>query len=122
MTNGDRGSALAGEIGRAIAVAYEWPDGGPEARARVHLDPAVVEALTGEYEIEGLEDLVITAKPGPDGTLEFDVPGQGTMTFHAASADEWFELADGDVMLIERDEEGNVSRAVVGEQTVLIRR
>jgi CubicO group peptidase (beta-lactamase class C family) len=122
MTNGDRGSALAGEIARAIAMAYEWPDGRPEARARVQLDSAVVEALAGEYEVEGLEDFVITATPGPGGTLEFDVPGQGTMTFHAASTDEWFELADGDVLVIERDDEGNVNRAVLGEQTVLIRR
>lgn len=122
MTNGDRGSALAGEIARAISVAYEWPEGRPEARSRVHLEPDVVETLAGEYEIEGLEDFVITAGPGPDGTLEVVVPGQGTMTFHPASADEWFELADGDVMEIERDDEGNVRRAVVGGQTVLIRR
>jgi CubicO group peptidase (beta-lactamase class C family) len=122
MTNGDRGSPLAGEIARAIAVAYDWPEGKPEARARVHLDSAVVAALAGEYEIEGLADFIITAQPGPDGTLEIDVPGQGTMTFHPASADEWFELADGDVMVIERDDQGNVRRAVVGGQTVLIRR
>jgi CubicO group peptidase (beta-lactamase class C family) len=122
MTNGDRGSSLATEIGRAIAAVYEWRGWQPETRARIRPDSAVYAALSGEYRIEGLGDFTITLRPGPDGTLAIDVPGQGTMTFHAASADEWFETADGDVMVIERDEAGNVTRAVVDGQTVLIPR
>jgi hypothetical protein len=122
MTNGDRGSSLATEIGRAIAAVYEWRGWMPETRARIRPDSAVFEALSGEYRIEGLEDFVITFRPGPDATLAIDVPGQGTMTFYAASPDEWFETADGDVMVIERDDAGNLTRAVVEDQTVLVPR
>jgi CubicO group peptidase (beta-lactamase class C family) len=122
MTNGDRGGALAAEIGRAIATAYDWSGGQPERRSRIHPEPSAIAAIAGEYEIEGLDDFVITARPGPDGTLEMDVPGQGTMRFYASSEDEWFDLADGGVMLIERDGEGNVLRAVNEGETVLIKR
>jgi hypothetical protein len=122
MTNGDRGSALAGEIARAIAVARGWPIHGPERKSRVILDSAAMEALTGEYDLEGAPDFVIELRPGANGALEVVVPGQGTMIFYATSEDEWFELADGDVMMIERDEAGNVVGAVNDGTTRMIKR
>ena len=122
MTNGDRGSALARELTRAIAEAREWPIHRPESKARVTLDAAAVEALSGEYEIEGSADFVIEFRPGTDGTLEVIVPGQGTMVFYASSADEWFEVSDGDIMTIERDEQGTVVGAVNAGTTRMIKR
>ncbi len=122
MTNGDRGSALAGEIARSVADAGDWPINRPETKSRVTLDASVVDALSGEYEIEGVPDFEIEFRPGEDGTLEVVVPGQGTMVFYSTSADEWFETSDGDVMMIERDAEGDVVGAVNAGTTRLIRR
>ena len=44
------------------------------------------------------------------------------MVFYATSADEWFEMSDGDVMTIERDGEGRVVGAINAGTTRMIRR
>jgi len=122
MTNGDRGSPLAGEIARAVAESYDWPGGKSEVRSRIRPDASVFEEISGEYDLEGMEDFIITLSPGNDGALNVVVPGQGTMVFYAASADEWFDLSDGDVMVFQRDADGNVIRAVNDGTTVMIKR
>jgi len=49
MTNADGGSALIGEIERAVAQEYGWPDLKPEEKATVIIDPAVLSAYAGSY-------------------------------------------------------------------------
>lgn len=122
MTNGDRGGALGAEIARAIAGARGWPVLRPESKPRVRLDAAEMDAIAGEYDLQGIPDFVVEVRAGDDGTLDVVVPGQGTMVFYATSADEWFELSDGDVMMIERDENGAVIGAVNDGTTRLIKR
>lgn len=120
MTNGDLGSPLAAEIARAIAVAGDWPVDRPETRARIRPEPAEIEALVGDYVLEG-PDLVIEIRAGEDSTLEVAVPGQGTFTYYASSIDEWFDPSDGEVVTFERDEEGNVI-AARNDQTRVVKR
>ncbi len=122
MTNGDRGGGLATEIARAIASVRDWPILAPETRSRVVLDASEMEELTGEYDLVGAPEFVIDFRAGDNGTLEVIVPGQGTMVFYATSRDEWFDLSDGDVMVIERDEQGNVVGAVNDGTTRLVKR
>jgi CubicO group peptidase (beta-lactamase class C family) len=49
MTNSDRGNALVGEIERAIANEYEWPDYRPVARKSAPVDPEVLAGYVGAY-------------------------------------------------------------------------
>lgn len=120
MTNGDLGSPLAAEIARAIAVARDWPVDHPETRSRIRPDPADIEPLVGDYEVEGA-DLVVEVRAGDDATLEIAVPGQGSFTYYASSIDEWFDPTDGEVVTFERDAEGNVI-AARNDQTRVVRR
>ena len=122
MTNGDRGGALANEIARSITGSRGWPVLRPESKPRVRLDLAEMAALGGKYDLEGRPDFVIEFQNGDDGELELLVPGQGTVVFYATSADEWFELTDGDVMIIGRDENGAVVGAVIDGTTRLVKR
>ena len=49
MTNADGGGALVGEIERAVAHEYGWPDFKPEQKATVPIDPATLSAYEGSY-------------------------------------------------------------------------
>ena len=49
MANSNRGSQLASEILRAIAVAYGWPDFQPTKRRVAAVDPAGYDRLAGLY-------------------------------------------------------------------------
>jgi CubicO group peptidase (beta-lactamase class C family) len=49
MTNADGGSALIGEIERAVAQEYGWPDFKPEQKATVQINPATLSAYAGSY-------------------------------------------------------------------------
>jgi CubicO group peptidase (beta-lactamase class C family) len=122
MTNGDRGSALAGEIARGIARVYNLPGPHPETRTRVEVSDAVLDGIVGEYWLQGEPEFTLTAERGDDGALNLVVPGQGTMVFYPMSDDEWFDMADGGVLTFERDEDGNVTQATNEEGTTIIRK
>ena len=49
MTNGDDGPQLIGEVLRALAAEYEWPDYGVKQVTTVALEPAAVAGLLGKY-------------------------------------------------------------------------
>ena len=49
MTNGDGGLRLIGEIQRAVAQEYSWPDGRPQEHAVIKLDPKALRTFTGVY-------------------------------------------------------------------------
>lgn len=64
MTNADRGGELIGEIERAIAKEYGWPDFHSKERAIVKVDPAVLVAYVGEYEISSATKLKVSLRVG----------------------------------------------------------
>jgi CubicO group peptidase (beta-lactamase class C family) len=64
MTNGDRGGELIGEIERAVAKEYNWPDFRPKARAITKVAPAALHVYVGEYEIPEVAKLTVTFKDG----------------------------------------------------------
>lgn len=64
MTNGERGGELIGEIERAIAKEYGWPDLHPKEHTVAKVAPSVLQAYVGEYEIPGAVKLTITLKDG----------------------------------------------------------
>ena len=51
MTNGDLGLFVAGEILRAVALAYDWPSLKPVEKKVVAVDPKALASLEGRYEL-----------------------------------------------------------------------
>lgn len=123
MTNGDQGAALAGEILRAIAVAYDWPRLQPEVRGWRALAPETLAAYEGSYELEGQAEFVVTVRAG-DGVLLLDVPQQGIFTLHAEpdTDDAFFDASDGGTLVFQRDEDGAVEAVILQGQARLVRR
>lgn len=123
MTNGDRGGSLAGEIIRAVAVAYEWPRLGPEVRASRRLDAERLRAYEGTYDLENQEGFTVSITPG-EGVLLLDVPDQGTYTLRAESEtdDAFFDPSDGATAVFQRADDGAVVAVVLQGQARLVKR
>ena len=117
MTNGDRGTALAQEVLRALADVYAWPDFQPAVRAVRAVEPDALQDYAGAYAVEGStgpdgEPVVIEMAAG-DGVLQVTIPRQGIATLHASAdeAERFFDAEDGTVIRFERDDDGNVVAA-----------
>lgn len=110
MTNGDRGSALAAEITRAVSAVYGWPGFRPQVRPRVSPPADVLAALAGAYHVEGQPSVVVElASQG--NTLVVRVDGAPRGTLYAESDDVWYDVEDGTEIRFERDESGRVVAA-----------
>jgi CubicO group peptidase (beta-lactamase class C family) len=74
MTSSDAGIDLYGEIVRAIAVVYDWPDYKPEKVTPARLTAGELGALAGEYELPGIGPLPLWIQDGhlyaPDPRLD----------------------------------------------------
>jgi CubicO group peptidase (beta-lactamase class C family) len=64
MTNGEAGLRLIGEMQRAVAQEYSWPDGRPQEHAVIKLDPKTLQKFTGVYLFSGLFKFKVTEKFG----------------------------------------------------------
>ena len=119
MTNGDQGSQLAGEVLRAIAREYGWPDYKPTERTPAKVNPEVFKAYVGEYNVNGT--VKITTE---NGKLYVQPPGEPKSEIFAESETEFF-LTTGNIRVVfVKDEQGAVntvkvhfgSRAVEGKR------
>ncbi|HSM06831.1 MAG TPA: serine hydrolase domain-containing protein [Longimicrobiales bacterium] len=123
MTNGDRGSALIGEILRSLAHVYGWRDFAPVARATRPLVPEEAAAYAGEYVAESDSNLVVTIR-AEDGGLRVVLDGQEPVTLRPAAdtVDAFFDPGDGTVIRFERDAAGAVVAASQGNGSRIVRR
>jgi CubicO group peptidase (beta-lactamase class C family) len=112
MTNGDRGSALAGEMVRAVGAVLGWEDRAPVLRSRITMDSIARDGISGEYEVPAADGLVVTLEATRD-EVTIRIPGQGVETWYAASPDTLFSL-DGAVLALTRDAEGRVTGGSLG--------
>lgn len=64
MTNSDSGDAVASAYLRAVAKEYGWPDFHPIEHSLAAVDPALLPAYAGRYEVSGLATLTVTTKDG----------------------------------------------------------
>jgi CubicO group peptidase (beta-lactamase class C family) len=115
MTNGDQGSALANEVLRSIAREYGWPDFQPIERAVVKVNPALLTAYAGEYEISGKVTISVE-----NGQLYLQPPGQPKQKLFAASETEFFLQSDNLKIAFVKDAQGVVTgvKAHFGERVV----
>jgi CubicO group peptidase (beta-lactamase class C family) len=105
MTNGDNGSALAGEMVRAVAEAYDWPSQKPVSMKPAVLSQAQMTALAGEYQ-DG--DLKIRIEPAGK-SLHVTAFGN-VLEFVPESEVRFVPLSDGAPPLVfEKDSTGSVT-------------
>jgi hypothetical protein len=110
MTNTQGGSRLADEVMRSIATTYRWPDFQPKVRAAVSVDPKILAGYEGTYELTPKFSIVVTVE---GGHLITQGSGQGKVPMLAESETKFFPTAFDAELEFYRDEQGNVSYAML---------
>ena len=64
MTDGAGGLRLIGELQRAVAEEYKWPDGRVETHSLADVDPSVLRRYTGVYLFSGHFKMQVTLDNG----------------------------------------------------------
>ncbi|MGC2777953.1 MAG: serine hydrolase [Bradyrhizobium sp.] len=64
MTNAQGGQILANEIVRAVAKVHGWPDFRPIVRTSIQVDPAILSAYAGVYELTPAFSITVTLEDG----------------------------------------------------------
>jgi len=110
MTNGDGGLRLIGEIQRAVAQEYSWPDGRPQEHTVVKIDPSALRVLTGVYLFSGLFKFTVTEN---NGKLYVQYPpfGQEPLELLAESDNRFFTTSQPFVIEFQREADGSIKRA-----------
>jgi CubicO group peptidase (beta-lactamase class C family) len=110
MTSAQGGMRLADEVMRSIAATYHWPDFQPKVKTAVKLDPKVLDAYVGTYELRPNFDLVVSVE---DGQLVTRATGQGSVPMLAASETKFFPTAfDAEIQFF-KDDQGKISYLVL---------
>jgi CubicO group peptidase (beta-lactamase class C family) len=114
MTNGDRGSALATEIVRAVAREYGWDDFHSAEREVAKVDPKIYDAYVGEYEFKINPQLtVVLSFTSEGGKLLAQQQGGPKREWLPSSETEFFSLTTGNRVVFVRDAQGAVAEVVV---------
>ena len=93
MTNGDAGSALAGDIMRSIAKAYGWNDWKVTEKAMATVDPALYSAYAGNYQLDGMT--IVVTREGERLFIAAPPLGPERREIFPSSASTFFNLQDG---------------------------
>jgi hypothetical protein len=106
MTSTQGGSRLADEVMRSIAAVYHWPDFQPKVRTVVTVDPKILAAYVGTYELRPNFDLTVTVE---DGHLVTQATGQPSFAMQAESETKFFPTAFDAEIEFFKDDQGKVS-------------
>jgi CubicO group peptidase (beta-lactamase class C family) len=109
MTNSNSGDAIIGEIRRAVAQEYAWPDFKPEQRTTVPVDPATLSAYAGLYQTT-VGDVVLIKLILRSGRLylQADPFGAEPVELFPESETQFF-AAEGFRITLNRNEDGSVN-------------
>jgi CubicO group peptidase (beta-lactamase class C family) len=110
MTNGDGGLRLIGEIQRAVAQEYDWPDGRPQEHAVIKLDPTALRTLTGEYIFSGLFKFKVTEKSGKL-YVQYSVFGDEPIELLPESETRFFTTEAPFVIAFQKEADGSIKKA-----------
>jgi len=110
MTDGAGGLRLIGEIQRAVAEEYNWPDGRVETHTLASVDPVALRAYPGVYLFRGLFRLVITLN---NGQLYVQYPpfGDRPQKLYPESDTRFFMTSAPFVIDFQREADGSVRKA-----------
>ncbi|HKQ37227.1 MAG TPA: serine hydrolase domain-containing protein [Verrucomicrobiae bacterium] len=104
MVNSNEGNPLLGEIERAIAREYRWPDYFPEEKKTISLDAKLAEAYAGDYSGRGLKFTLLNE----GGKVFLKANGQQPLELRAESATHFFSEVLNLEITIKRDADHGV--------------
>ena len=109
MTNANGGDAIIGEIRRAVAREYAWPDFKPEQKATIPVDPAALSAYLGVYQTT-VGDVVLIKLTLRDGRLylQADPFGAEPVQLFPESISQFF-AKEGFSITLNRNKDGSVT-------------
>lgn len=122
MANGAAGPALAKNVVRSIAAAYDWPDFRSEVKTAVPLDQATFAHYAGTYTFSEGRRFIVAVD---HGHLAIRSPGEpGGDRLYAASANELFVLTQDLVLRFDGDPRQPLQsgRLVLGSHSLPFRR
>ena len=109
MTNANSGDAIMGEIRRAVAQEYAWPDFKPVQKATIPVDPATLSAYPGVYQTT-VGDVVLIKLTLRDGRLylQADPFGAEPVQLFPESTSQFF-AKEGFSITLNRNKDGSVT-------------
>jgi CubicO group peptidase (beta-lactamase class C family) len=108
MTNGENGGAVANELLRGIARAYQWPDYQPETVTAFPLKPEAFEEFVGRYE----RDDTVMLFYRKDDHFYLRMTNRPRREIFAKSKHEFFEIYGDDTYDFQQDEVGHVTHVI----------
>jgi CubicO group peptidase (beta-lactamase class C family) len=110
MTDGAGGLRLIGELQRAVAEEYKWPDGRVEAHSLANVDAAILRRYTGVYLFNGLFKMQITLDSG-QLYLQYPPFGDKPQKLFPESETRFFMTSAPFVIDFQREANGSVRKA-----------
>jgi CubicO group peptidase (beta-lactamase class C family) len=110
MTNGDGGLGLTGEIQRAVAQEYSWPDGRPQEHAVIKVDLGTLRSFTGVFLFGGLFKIKITENSGKL-YAQYPVFGDAPIELLPESETRFFTKEQPFVIEFQKEADGSVKKA-----------
>lgn len=119
MTNAQGGLELANALVGSVAKVYDWSDLQPIVRTAVQLDPSILAACAGVYEIDGDPKFSLDIRV-ENGQLVVRSPFRPKYQLFPESQNEFFAKVIGTEFEFLRDDSGRVAHLVLhhrGEAT-----
>lgn len=110
MTNGENGLPLIGEIQRAIAQEYGWPDDRAQEHTITKIDPSTLPAFTGDFLFGADSRFIITQQ---NGSLYVQYPpfGDAPQQLFPESPTRFFMTSEPVIIDFQREPDGSVKKA-----------
>jgi CubicO group peptidase (beta-lactamase class C family) len=112
MTNAQRGSDLAHALIASIAKVYDWPDLQPIVRRAIKLDPSILAACAGVYEIDSDPKFSLDIRL-ENGQLVVHSPNRPKYQLFPESQNEFFAKVISTEFEFLRDDSGRVAHLVL---------
>ncbi len=113
MTNGDQGWNLLNEILRAVSKEYVWPDFQPQEHALAKIDPALLSAYAGAYQVTGAEKPTLVTLKGAHLYVQTDALGPEPQELLPESDKQFFVLSAPLIIEFQTGEKGAAVKMVL---------
>ena len=124
MTNGDQGWNLLNEILRSVSKEYGWPDFQPQAHVLTKIDPALLSAYLGKYEVIGAEKPTLVTLKSAHLYVQTDALGPEPQELLPESDTQFFVTSAPFVFDFQKDEKGVITKMILHSdfQTVEVKK
>jgi CubicO group peptidase (beta-lactamase class C family) len=113
MTNGDQGWNLLNEVLRAVSKEYGWPDFQPQEHVLAKIDPALLSAYVGKYEVTGAEKPTLVTLKGAQLYVQTDALGPEPQELLPESDNQFFVLSAPLIIDFQKDEKGVITKMIL---------